>query len=274
MQRGRPTRRREAFLLQVNAYRGRARAPVFSFSFRAPKPDPFPAPIPRGYSLGAIILTKYIAEAAAGRWPATVDAAACVSSPFCLHAASGALAATWAGLAYNAALAARLRHYFWTHQTALRAGVARAAKDAAADVERGLPAPPAADLDSLSTAWLIQHYDARAVAALFGYPDAAAYYDDASSLAHMPGVRVPTLYVAARDDPFLGELPTGLVAANPALALAVTDRGGHCAFLGRDLVGAGWAEGAVVEWAAEALAEVGLGRPQPPRPPAQPHSRL
>lgn len=227
-----------------------------------------------GYSLGAVILTKYLSEAAAGAWPASVDAAACVSSPFCLHSASEALGASWSGLAYNAALAARLRCYFRAHQAPLRAGVAEAAAAAAADARKGLPRPPVADLDSLSTAWLIQHYDARAVAALFGYADAAAYYDDASSLAHIPGVRTPTLYLAARDDPFLGKLPTDLVAANPATALAVTDRGGHCAFLGPDLLGVAWADKAVVGWAAEALAAIGLGRPVPPQPPPPPRSRL
>lgn len=196
-----------------------------------------------GYSLGAVILAKYLAEQGDGLWPRAtgIDAAACVSSPFCLHTASAALASSLPGLAYNAALAARLRHYMWRHRRQLRAHAA---------IDR-------ATLDSLSTAWLVQHYDERVVAKLFGYADAAAYYDDAATEAALPRIVAPTLFVSAADDPFMGRLPVSAVAANPATALAVTQRGGHCAFLTGGGLARSWCDDVVVGWAASALAEVG-----------------
>ena len=192
---------------------------------------------------GAIILAKYAAEQGDGLWPTStgVDAAACVSSPFCLHTASAKLARSMAGRAYDVLLAARLRHYLWRHRAQI------ASHDAVS--------PEA--LDSLSTAYLIQHYDARLIARVFGFESAAAYYDDASTAAAVPRIKVPTLFLSSADDPFLGDVPTDAVAANPATALALTARGGHCAFLEGRALGAAWSDRVVVQWAASALAEVG-----------------
>ena len=201
-----------------------------------------------GYSLGAVILAKYLAEQGDGLWPAStgVDAGACVSSPFCLHAASAALGRSAAGLAYNVALAARLRHYMWRHRR---------------QIERHDAVAPDT-LGTLSTAWLIQHYDERVVARLFGFESAGAYYDDASTFAAVPRIAAPTLFLSSADDPFLGALPAAeVIASNPATALAVTARGGHCAFLGaRAPLGRAWADDVVAQWAAAALEEVGIRR--------------
>ena len=213
--------------------------------FDAGPPFFFPSPVAVGYSLGAVILAKYLAKQGDGLWPRAtgVDAAACVSSPFCLHSASARLGSSLTGLAYNATLAARLRHYMWRHRGQLAQHAAlRQHPDA---------------LGSLSTAWLIQHYDDRIVSKLFGYKDAAAYYDDAATVAAVPRILTPTLFLSAQDDPFLGDLPTDAIASNPATALALTQRGGYCAFLTGGALGAAWADAVVVQWGAAALARAG-----------------
>ena len=63
------------------------------------------------------------------------------------------------------------------------------------------------------------------------YDTPAEYYEDGGSLRYIPLLRTPSLFVVSRDDPFLGALPLAEVAANPNTFLAVTERGGHVAFL-------------------------------------------
>ena len=116
--------------------------------------------------------------------------------------------------------------------------------------------PPA--LGGLRFAYLIQHFDDAYVAQAAGYPDSAAYYAAGSAATHIPGIRTPTLFLSSADDPFLGALPEAEVAANPDVALAVTARGGHCAFLqGAWPFGPAWADGAVVQWVGAALRRAG-----------------
>jgi len=49
----------------------------------------------------------------------------------------------------------------------------------------------------------------------------------------LAGIRVPTLLVQSRDDPFLpeGAIPEAAVAANPHIVAAFTGRGGHLGFV-------------------------------------------
>ena len=54
---------------------------------------------------------------------------------------------------------------------------------------------------------------------------------DGSSQQYIPGIRTPTLWLVARDDPFVAVIPADLCLANPAIAMAETSRGGHVAFL-------------------------------------------
>jgi predicted alpha/beta-fold hydrolase len=60
---------------------------------------------------------------------------------------------------------------------------------------------------------------------------------------------VPTLILAARDDPFVTVEPLEAMPAASQVTIHVTDHGGHLGFLGWD--GAGgvrWAERRVAEW--------------------------
>ena len=183
------------------------------------------------------------------------------------------------GWIYNAGLALRLKHYMWSHRAQIFSSGGKGKEDESGgggeSEKKTAEDAVVIDRRALATSYLVSHVDDAASARANGYADREAYYADAATAKAIPHVtQTPLLFVSAADDPFLGDVPFGEIERNPRTALVVTERGGHCAFLGRDLVGPGWAEGAVVEWAAEALAEVGLGRPQPPRPPAQPHSRL
>ena len=65
----------------------------------------------------------------------------------------------------------------------------------------------------------------------------------------MPKIRVPTLILAARDDPFIPAEPIERLVRPAHVAVRLTDHGGHGGFIGAD--GAGgmcWGERAVAAW--------------------------
>lgn len=88
------------------------------------------------------------------------------------------------------------------------------------------------DLDALRT---IRAFDDGLIAPSFGFDGADDYYARASAAVVMPRLAVPTLIVHSRDDPLV---PPELIGSDVVTNLAnvrvvLTERGGHCAFLGR-----------------------------------------
>jgi hypothetical protein len=82
-----------------------------------------------------------------------------------------------------------------------------------------------------------------------GFRDAAEYYARSSSAQFVPHILVPTLILAARDDPFIPAEPIEGLVRPDHVAVRLTDHGGHGGFLGAD--GAGgicWGERAVAAW--------------------------
>ena len=97
----------------------------------------------------------------------------------------------------------------------------------------------------------VRQFDDAITAPLFGYRDAREYYEAASAKQILAHLRVPTLLITAKDDPFVPY--SSIVAAgaekNPAITLVAPDHGGHCAFISNK-GGASrfWAEQCVVEF--------------------------
>jgi len=92
-------------------------------------------------------------------------------------------------------------------------------------------------------------YDDRVTARDWGFAGASDYYRRASAGPLVPHIRVPTLVLTARDDPFIAVAPFESLTVPPHVQVRVVDRGGHLGFLGRD--GAGgvrWAERRVADW--------------------------
>jgi predicted alpha/beta-fold hydrolase len=82
-----------------------------------------------------------------------------------------------------------------------------------------------------------------------GFADALDYYRRASAGPLVPHIRVPTLIMAARDDPFIAVEPFEELRVPSHIQVRIVPRGGHVGFLGWD--GAGgirWAERRLVEW--------------------------
>jgi hypothetical protein len=100
----------------------------------------------------------------------------------------------------------------------------------------------------------VRAFDEAYTAPHFGFRDASDYYHRASALRVADAIRVPTLIIAAEDDPFVPVDPfrDPAVTGTPAITIVLTANGGHCAFVGaRDEADDGyWAERAVVGFAA------------------------
>jgi uncharacterized protein len=103
----------------------------------------------------------------------------------------------------------------------------------------------------LSRPRTLREWDEIITAPACGYRDAAEYYDRASALRVVKQIRVPTLILAAQDDPIvpIASLLQPEIVSNPFVTLVTPEHGGHCGFVSR---ASGderfWAEPRVVEF--------------------------
>ena len=114
--------------------------------------------------------------------------------------------------------------------------------------------PDVYDSSILSGIRSVEQFDNRYVAPHFGFADANDYYAKASSRPFIGRIRVPTLIIHAKDDPFIPFEPLRdpSIASNPYVLLITTERGGHVAFVssssGEERF---WAECRLVEFFVE-----------------------
>ncbi len=164
-----------------------------------------------GFSLGGNVLLKYLGEQGAKN-AAGVSAAVAVSVPYDLSAGAAALERGGVTRIYA--------RYF------LRSliGKVRAKKEILGNV---------LDLDAVWASKTIRDFDAAATARVHEFADTEDYYRKCSSNRFIQSVRVPTLLIHSRDDPFLpmAALPLSAIEANPFLNLVLTKGGGHVGFL-------------------------------------------
>jgi predicted alpha/beta-fold hydrolase len=161
-----------------------------------------------GYSLGGNVLLKLLAETGSA---APIRRAAAISPPVDLAAAARCILRPRNRL-YHRYLLARM-------------------KEEARATRGGLEARVAA---AVAAARHIVEYDDTVVAPRYGFASAADYYARCASGPVLDAIRVPSLIVHARDDPWIP--PTALEAAagagNPSLSIVLTARGGHVGFHG------------------------------------------
>lgn len=196
-----------------------------------------------GYSLGGNVLLKYLGEQGTGA-RARVTAAVAVSVPYRLSASARSME-RGVGRLYS-------RFFLRSLRRSLRRKVAR----------RG----HRYDLERLERVGTLRAFDDAFTAPVHGFRDAEDYYRRSSSARYLHGVRVPTLLLQARDDPFLPReaLPEGEMEANPWLLPRITEAGGHLGFVEAEGPrGAGfWAEREAARYLARAL-DAGRARPGP-----------
>ncbi len=116
------------------------------------------------------------------------------------------------------------------------------------------------DLDKVMQARTIREFDEHFIVPLEGFRDPFHYYGLGSSSPLIDRIRVPTLILHSKDDPFLPWEPLARPQAqsNPNLLIHLTERGGHLGFLERTRrdIDRCWFENRVMEY-FQALAESG-----------------
>lgn len=187
-----------------------------------------------GFSLGGNVLLRLLGELGdAGR--ELVTAAAVVSVPFDLGAGADALERGPVVRAYA-------RHF-------LRSLIGKVEA-------KGAQLAPLVSLMPALRSRTLRAFDDFVTAPLHGFRDAAHYYASCSSGACLDRIRVPTLVLHSRDDPFLPAeaLPEAALRANPAFHPVITERGGHVGFVeGPPWAPRFWAEEQVAGFLGRAL---------------------
>jgi hypothetical protein len=185
-----------------------------------------------GVSLGGNALLKWLGEqgeAARSR----VRRAAAVSAPIDLAAAGNALDRGLNRLLYT-------RHFLATLRPKSLAKLALF--------------PGLYDAEAIRAARTFREFDNLVTAPLHGFRDTDDYWSRASSGPHLAGIRVPTLLLNARNDPFLPEhaLLAAAREAAPAVVLEFPATGGHAGFLAGPFPGRhGWLAEHVLEFLAK-----------------------
>lgn len=172
-----------------------------------------------GVSLGGNVLLKWLGERGAA---AKLRRAAAVSAPIDLPAA-------------GAALDRGLNRFLYT-----RYFLATLKPKSLAKLERF---PGLYDAARLRAASRFRDFDNLVTAPLHGFRDADHYWSDAASGPWLEHIRVPTLLVNARNDPFLPEhaLLAAARKAAPCVVLEFPRTGGHAGFISGPFPGRhGW----------------------------------
>jgi hypothetical protein len=97
----------------------------------------------------------------------------------------------------------------------------------------------------------VRQFDDAITAPNFGFHNAQEYYEASSASRVLANIRVPTLLITAKDDPFVPF--SSILAAgadqNPAISFVAPSHGGHCAFISsRGGSARFWAEKTVVDF--------------------------
>ncbi len=165
-----------------------------------------------GFSLGGNVLLKWLGEGGTDI-PSQLCAAAAISVPFdleqgCRHIEQGF------SRVYN-------KHFL------------RSLKDKA--LKKLDQFPGLFSREALLRATTLYDFDDAVTAPVHGFADAHDYYSRCSSIRFLDGIRVPTLLLSAKDDPFLPRevLDDVLLVAHKSTAITVEfhEFGGHVGFV-------------------------------------------
>lgn len=198
--------------------------------------DPSRACVLVGVSLGGNVMLKWMGERAASVMP-NVRGAVAVSVPYDLAAASRQLERGFSSV-YGRFFLKSLK------------------RKALAKLERF---PGLADRDAVRRARTLWEFDDAMTAPAHGFVDAADYYRQSSSLQFLLDVRVPTVLLNARNDPFLPDSVLDRVSEaavrNEYIRCVFPAGGGHVGFVAGTFPWRAryWMEGSVLDWLSGAI---------------------
>ncbi|TFK76467.1 AB-hydrolase YheT [Pluteus cervinus] len=192
-----------------------------------------------GYSLGANVLTRYIAEEGENSRLISGCALAC---PWDLEENNHSLLNSFLGTqVYQKGMGGNLQRLVRKHQESLLIDPEHRVAKAVPGV-LALKKPTLAEFDEAFTRI------AGGSAPTFPFPDADAYYRWASSHKVLKDVRVPFLAINATDDPVVHKVPMS-ASDNPYVTMVLTGGGGHLGwFQSGDGITSRWFTEPVLEW--------------------------
>ena len=165
-----------------------------------------------GVSLGGNVLLKWLGEQG-DRAPEQLLSAAAVSVPFDLARGSRHLDRGFSRL-YQAHFLRSLRRKA---------------------LEKSTRFPGAIRTENILRPKTLYDFDDLVTAPVHGFRDADDYYARSSSLSYLSRIRVRTLLLSARDDPFLPsevlDEVRAIAGANPSLHIEFVEQGGHVGFI-------------------------------------------
>jgi predicted alpha/beta-fold hydrolase len=112
----------------------------------------------------------------------------------------------------------------------------------------------------------VREFDDVITARYCGFADASDYYARSSASRVVSEIRVPTLIIASKDDPFVpfGPFQSPEILGNQWITLIAPERGGHCAFISQeDGPERFWAEARIVEFCVSQSELVSAANTQP-----------
>ncbi|HGJ5876194.1 MAG TPA: hydrolase [Arsenophonus sp.] len=180
-----------------------------------------------GYSLGGNMLACYLAET--GQY-ADVNAAIIVSAPLMLEPCS---------IRLEKGISQFYERY-------LLNGLKRNATRKLIRYPGSLPL----NLLQLKKLKRLRDFDNAVIAKIHGFKDATDYHHQCSALPRLPNIRVPTLIIHAKDDPFMAPEVVPDINQLPAnIEYQMTEHGGHVGFVGGTLKQPKmWLEQRIPDW--------------------------
>ncbi len=111
------------------------------------------------------------------------------------------------------------------------------------------------DLSGLDKVKTLRNFDDVITAPNCGYRDANDYYFRASAARVTYKISVPTLIIAAKDDPVvpIESFADSALMANQNITLLAEDYGGHGSFISNDSSERHWAEARIVEFCSQVM---------------------
>lgn len=97
---------------------------------------------------------------------------------------------------------------------------------------------PYVDVEKVLASKTIYDFDEFGTAPLNGYANAEDYYTKCSPAQRLQNIRIPTLIIRAKDDPFMDpkDIPYEKLGSNSYITAAITHYGGHVGFCTGTLV--------------------------------------
>ena len=196
-----------------------------------------------GFSLGGNVVLKYLGEQGQSR-ALVPERAAAISVPCDLKASAAQMARTANGFYMRRFLRSLIR------KVARKAGMC------------GI----SIDLEKLQRVADFKAFDDLYTAPAHGFRDAHHYWRKCSSRPYIPRIRVPTLLINARDDPFLSPSCFPYVEAKESsyVEFEAPEYGGHVGFISLNRRGEYWHETRVADFLTTGMRRSGkIPAPKP-----------